>query len=127
MDEAETEFGFAREEVRFIAKHKPTFLLWQKERLDGERGIRALQQFFVGKYGFSRELLRTLVVKYPAILSKDVSDIQAVFDTLEKEGISSSESIKLIFECPKLLSIDLEAKMDRIFYLFDLYSKFTRE
>ena len=32
--------------------------------------MNALREFFVKKYGFDIELVRTLVVKYPFILSK---------------------------------------------------------
>ncbi len=69
------EFGFAKEEIRFIVRHKPSFLLWQDQASNSNKGIYALQKFFVEKYGFSQELLKSLVVKYPYILSKDVDHL----------------------------------------------------
>jgi hypothetical protein len=35
--------------------------------------------------------------------------------------------MKLIFECPKLLSVNLNAKMDEVFFLFDLYFKISEQ
>ena len=46
---------------------------------------------------------------------------------LEKQGIAKAESIKLIFECPKLVSVDLEASIKETLYLFDLYHKINQE
>lgn len=103
-------------------------MLLEKQTTNESTGIYALNKFFVEKYGFSKELVRTLVVKYPFILSKKVKHLQSVFEALEKEaGISPEQSIRLIFECPKLLSIDLDEKMSKTFYLFDLYYGFTKE
>jgi hypothetical protein len=61
------EFGFIKEEIRFVVRHKPSFLLWQESQ---KTGMNILREFFVKKYGFDIELVRTLVVKYPFILSK---------------------------------------------------------
>ncbi len=60
-------YGFVKEEIKFVMRHKPTFLLWQNNTTTG---LAALEEFFVKKYGFDIELVRTLVVKYPFILSK---------------------------------------------------------
>jgi len=43
---------------------------------DGNTGIIALEKLFIEKLGYDAELLRTLVVKYPAILSKEVDNIE---------------------------------------------------
>ena len=73
------------------------------------------------------ELVRTLVVKYPVILSKDVDQVERVFELLQTRGnVSRLDAMKLIFECPKLLSVNLEAKMDEVFFLFDLYFKISQ-
>ena len=50
-----------------------------------------------------------------------------MFTTLEANGVPKSEAIKLIFDCPKLLSVNLEASMKETFYVFDLYHKITPE
>ena len=71
-----TEFGFATAEIKFIVRHKPTFLLWQSQT---STGIRSLESFFVKKLGFDIELVRTLVVKYPFILSKTEAQLEDMF------------------------------------------------
>lgn len=43
----------------------------------------ALQQFFVEKHGLDIEYVRTLVVKYPFILSKTQEQLDSVLKTLE--------------------------------------------
>jgi hypothetical protein len=73
------------------------------------------------------ELVRTLVVKYPYILSKDQEQLEATFSILEQKGVSRPEIVKLIFECPKLLSINLENQITECLHLFDLYHKISEE
>jgi len=51
--------------------------------------MRALENFFVKKYGFENELVRTLVVKYPFILSKTEEHLQGVFDILAANGVAT--------------------------------------
>lgn len=41
--------------------------------------MNTLRDFFVKKYGFDMELVRTLVVKYPFILSKTHDHLENVF------------------------------------------------
>ena len=85
--------------------------------------MNTLKEFFVKKYGFDMELVRTLVVKYPFILSKTEEHLESVFTSLEKQGVSRLESIKLIFECPKLISVDLDKTISETFTLLELYHK----
>ena len=94
-------------------RYKPTFLFWQNNT---KTGLVTLEEFFVKKYGFDIELVRTLVVKYPYILSKSSEE-------LESKGVKAQEAMKLIFDCPKLVSIDLEGSIEKTLYLFDLYHK----
>ena len=89
--------------------------------------MNTLKEFFVKKYGFDMELVRTLVVKYPFILSKSEEHLESVFSALEKQGVSRMESIKLIFECPKLVSVDLEKSITETFTLFELYHKIKQQ
>jgi len=90
--------------------------------------MKALNKYFVETHGFSEELVRTLVFKYPVILSKQIEHIESVFNILDtKTGIKRAEAMKLIFECPRLLSIDLVKQMDEVFFLFDLYHKISKE
>lgn len=76
---------------------------------------------------YSKELLRTIVVKYPQILGRNVEEIKNVYTILEREGVRRNELTKLLFECPKLFTIELEKNMEEIFHLFDLYHKISRE
>lgn len=79
------DFGFAREEIRFVMRHKPTFLF--NQTMESKDGIAQLQDFFVSKYGYDMELVRTLVVKYPFILSKSQEQLEATFSLLEARGV----------------------------------------
>lgn len=74
-------FEFTNEEISFVTKHKPTFLLWDQNK---STGMTALQQFFVEKHGLDIEYVRTLVVKYPFILSKTQEHLDSVLKTLEE-------------------------------------------
>lgn len=111
-------YGFKTEEVKFVMKHKPSFLFSEEE---GETGMRTLENYFVKKYGYDYELVKTLVVKYPYILSKTEEQLDLTFSVLAEHGVTRAEAMKLVFECPKLLSMNLEARIKEITFLFDLY------
>ena len=49
---------------------------------NGSTGMAALERFFIDKLDYDVELLRTLVVKYPYILSKDIKNIEKAFELL---------------------------------------------
>jgi hypothetical protein len=71
------QYGFTIEEQRYVARRKPNFLLYDK---DENKGIASLSDLLTGKYGFSQELVRTLVLKYPQVLGKSKSSIEHFFD-----------------------------------------------
>lgn len=119
-----TRFGFNKQEINFVMRHKPTFLFWEK---DLSKGIAMLEALFVKKYGFDIELVRTLVVKYPFILSKSQEHLEGVFAALQENGVSHAEAIKLIFECPKLVSVNLQDQIKETMTLFNLYHKISAE
>lgn len=105
-------------------RFKPTALFWQDNT---NNGLLVLEEFFVKKYGFDIELVRTIVVKYPYILSKTTEQLEAVFTTLESKGVLPQEAMKLIFDCPKLVSIDLEGAIEKTLHLFHLYHRIGQE
>ena len=64
-----SEYGFLKEEINFIMKHKPSFILFEQ---DSEKtGLRSLVNYLVEERGFDMDVVRTLILKYPHILSKD--------------------------------------------------------
>ena len=63
------ELGSSNVELKFVLKHKPSLYHYDE---NGTEGIAALKKFFIEKLGYDAELLRTLVVKYPVILSKEI-------------------------------------------------------
>ncbi len=82
-----------------------------------------LHRFFVEERGYKPEVLRTLILRYPVILSKDEEHIQTFFQLLADRGVAEEEAMKLLMECPRLISFDLKKQMKEIFFLFDLYNK----
>ena len=53
------EYGFLKEEIDFVMKKKPTFILFEK--LEKE-GFLAVHSFFVKKLKFDIDVIRSLVV-----------------------------------------------------------------
>lgn len=104
-------------------RHKPTFVLHDD---NSSTGIKVVHDYFVSQHGYTQELVRTLVVKYPYILSKTAEELDKTFATLAENGIEHADAVKLIFDCPKLLSIDLEKQMAEVFYLFELYHRIEK-
>ena len=64
------EFNFSRQELAHIIKQKPTLLIFQEEYDSHNRGILALKKVFQEDMGYSQEMVKSLIVKYPVILSK---------------------------------------------------------
>lgn len=102
-------YGFQIEEVQFIMRYKPTFV-FKPDGKNEQTGMAVLENYFVKTLGFDMELVRALVVKYPYILSKTPEQIEVVFKLLGSEGkIKRFDALQLVFECPKLLSVNLES------------------
>jgi len=73
------------------------------------------------------DLVRGLIIKYPFMLSKTQAQLDNVFTVLGQYGLSEQETMKFLFECPKLVSVDLAHQIKEILFLFDLYHKMTEE
>ena len=100
-----TQYGFVKEEINFIMRLKPSFILFD---LNNRIGINTLHKYFVQQKGFDIDLLRTLVVKYPYILQKDEEHLNHFFGTFQKYGFKDEEIMRFIMECPKLISVDID-------------------
>lgn len=113
------EYGFLKEEINFIMKHKPTLILF--EQGSDENGLKGMIKFFVNERGFDMDVVRALALKYPFVLSKQVSHFKNFFDILQRNGLTEDETIRALLECPKLISRDLEKQIKEINFLFNLY------
>ena len=120
---ARKQYGFSKEEIRFLTRNKPVWLFDNEEK----KGIAAVTEHFISTLGYNQELIRTLVVKYPHFLSKTPEQIEKTYSLLREEGLSDQEITKLLFDCPKLISMNLEMRMPEIFHLFELYHKIPKE
>jgi len=78
------DFGFLPQEIKFVMRHKPSFIA-----LDDQDGLTDLRKFFVDKYGFTIEQLRTLVVKYPYIVGKSHTHLEDFFARFRDLGLSN--------------------------------------
>jgi hypothetical protein len=56
-------------------KYKPTFILFEFDS-PNDGGLKGMIRFFVESRGFDMDVVRTLAVKYPTILSKNEKDFQ---------------------------------------------------
>jgi hypothetical protein len=50
------------------------------------------------------DTLRTLIVRYPYIVSKTREELGQFFTTLKAQGLSEEEVMKALLESPKLIS-----------------------
>ena len=66
--------------MRYIARLKPNILMYD---MKSEKGMKALSELLVDEYGFKKELVRTLVLKYPAILSMSKGQLRAFFSFMK--------------------------------------------
>ncbi len=68
------------------------------------------------------EALRTLIVRYPYVLSKSVTEVREFFNILKAQGLTDEETMKALLDIPKLISKkDLDKKIKEIQFLFKLY------
>ncbi len=112
-------YGFLKEEVNFVMRYNPKFILFDQT---SETGIKTLQSFFVDKLGFQMDSVRTLVIRYPYILSKTKEEMEHFFQVMKGQGLNEEEAMKALLECPKLISRkDLEKQIKEIQFLFNLY------
>tara|TARA_B110000285_G_C14941759_1_gene522369 strand:+ start:457 stop:738 length:282 start_codon:yes stop_codon:yes gene_type:complete len=87
------DYGFNHLEIRQIVRNKPTFLLFEEEYSVHNKGIKALEQVLCQEFGFGAELMKTLVVKYPQILSKTEEDMRQYFKIMNNYEIGSTDAM----------------------------------
>lgn len=75
------EYGFLKEEINFIMRYNPKFILVDQQSEDGH-GIKAMRKLLVQEKGFEMDSVRTLVVRYPYILSKTREELTKYFEIL---------------------------------------------
>ena len=101
-------------------KYKPAFILFEQDSIN-DGGLKGMIRFFVDGKGYDMDVVRTLAVKYPAILSKKEKDFSTYFELIQRHGLTDDDAIKALIDCPKLISRNLEKKMKEILFLFNLY------
>lgn len=117
------EYGFSIEEQRYITRQKPNFIMYNQH---ANKGMESLSNLLVGKYGFSKELVRTLVLKYPKVLGQSDKHITTFFEYMKNQkGIDEMTTMKLVFEIPILLNTDIAVKSKEIEELFRVYHEIT--
>ena len=110
--------------MRYNAK----FILPETHQASQEIGIKSLTEFFVKEKGFEMEAVRTLVVRYPYILSKSLTELRQFFETLKAEGLTDEETMKALLDCPKLISKkELGKKIKEIQFIFRLYHQINEQ
>ena len=83
LEKLREEYGFTKFELKFVRQRKPTLFYYED---DGKVGFGALEKLFIHDLGYDKELLKTLVIKFPAILSKEIDHIKNVLTIIEAEG-----------------------------------------
>ena len=76
-DELREAYGFQVDELKFLIRNKPTTLL-QTDPMSPS-GLPLVFKFFVDKYGFKEDYVRTLLVKYPFVMSKSEDELESFF------------------------------------------------
>lgn len=78
------------------------------------------------EHGFEIDMVRTLVIRYPYILSKTSAELTKFFEIMAKQGITEEETMRALLDVPKLISKkDLEHQIKEIQFIFKLYHGIT--
>ena len=86
-------------------KYKPSFIIVDENE---KEGIHVLYRYFVTEKGFDLDAVRTLVVKYPYILSKTEDHLRHFFQIFSDHGLSEEAIMKQLIDCPKLISMNID-------------------
>jgi hypothetical protein len=105
-------------------RYKPSFIILDESQSEG---IHVINRYLVEKKGFDKDILRTLIVKYPYILGKDEQALDTYFRLLGQQGFSDDDAMRALLDCPKLISMDLESQMKEVFFLCNLYHGITEK
>lgn len=84
------EYGFEKAEIDFIMKYKPSLILSSETE---KTGPHIVKKVFVDQKGFPIEYIRTLMVKYPYILSKEEQELQKYFEVLNSHEVSNEQAM----------------------------------
>jgi hypothetical protein len=61
------------------------------------------------------DAVRTLVVRYPYVLSKSKEEFKNFFELIKAQGFTDEETMRALLDCPKLISKkDLAKKIKEI-------------
>ena len=89
---------------------------------DPKKGIEALSKVFVDKYGMNKELVKTLILKYPRVLNLSDGTIINFFEYMKvSKNIDELTAMKIVFDVPLLLSTDVPKQAKEIEELFQVY------
>ena len=84
--------------------------------------MKALSELLINEYGFKKELVRTLVLKFPEILSMSKGQLRNFFRIMiNNKGIDQRTAIKMVFDVPELLKVDIGVKAKELEELFQIY------
>ena len=73
-------------------------------------------------------MVKSLIIKYPPILSKSQDEIKQYFATMKSYHIHKDLTMELLFSTPKLISIkNLDAQIQEVFFLFQLYHNINKD
>ena len=76
-------YGFTKEEIQTIVKHKPSVLLFEQDPKN--EGIQALYKFFVEAKKQEPAFIRELVTKYPYVLGKKIEDFENFYKLMQEK------------------------------------------
>ena len=113
--------------MRIIAKAKPLVFLFDEEYERNKSGIKAVEKVFCQDLGFSKDDVKTVITRYPPILSKTEEEIHQFFSFLQEQGLTKGKAMWSLKEAPRLISIDMEAQLKEIVFLFELYHNISKK
>ena len=53
-------------------------------------------------------MLRTLILRFPTVLSKTEDEVREYFDIMGKYDINKQDAMDYLLQCPKIITVDIE-------------------
>lgn len=115
-------FKFSQEQLLFLIRNKPSILLFDDEYRERKSGILAVYQVFHKEMNFTRNQVKALILRYPAVISLSVDELHTFFKLHRKLGFNDKQTLALFNEVPMIIS-QSEKKYEDVIFLFNLYFK----
>lgn len=88
-DRIYADFQLTKNELKYVASYRPDVLTYGTKNEKPEAGLTVVRKFFIEERKMDPQVIRTLLVKYPALASISREQFEQVFSLFEQVGFDA--------------------------------------